>query len=119
MLTITIATLAACSASEPSSSTAPAPLQCTQWSAMLDDVRGRIRRTALLAGEASALEKAKLLAAIMIDAFDVRSELALDHAQLVADLVSDRAQLRQLDHLVALWIAEAVTGKRGPRAFRE
>ncbi|HVH45311.1 MAG TPA: reverse transcriptase domain-containing protein [Labilithrix sp.] len=93
-------------------------LPTEKWSAMLHDVRTRIRRTARLAAGTTESERAKLLATIANDAFDVRSGLGLPHAQLVADLVSDRAQLRQLDHLVALWIAEAVTGERGPRALR-
>lgn len=90
-----------------------------KWTAMLHDVRARIRRTAkLVAGEAAS-ERAKVLASVVEQAFDVRSELALAHAPMLVDLVSDRAQLRQLDHLVALWLAEEITGKRGPRAFRE
>jgi hypothetical protein len=90
-----------------------------KWSALLHDLRTRLRRTALLAREESAPARVSLLCRIANEAFDVRSELALDHAQLIADLVSDRGQLRQLDYLVALFVAEAVTGKRGVRAFRE
>jgi hypothetical protein len=88
-----------------------------KWSTMLRDIRARITRTACLAGDEPALSE--LLTAVVNDAFDVRSELAAPQAQLVADLVSDRSQLRELDYLLELAVAEAVTGRRGPRAFRE
>lgn len=89
-----------------------------KWTAMLHDVRARIQRTARLVEGEPPMERAKVLVSIVEQAFDVRSDLALAHAPMLVDLVSDRAQLRQLDHLLALWIAEAVTGERGPRAFR-
>jgi hypothetical protein len=37
---------------------------------------------------------------------------------MLGDLVSDRAQLAQLDYWLARSIAEAATGSRGVRAFR-
>jgi hypothetical protein len=94
-------------------------LSDAKWKTMLRDLRTRIRDTARLAREMNADERARLLATIVNDAFDVRSNLSLAHAPLVADLVSDRRQLAQLDHLVALWIAEAATEGHGPRAFRD
>ena len=57
---------------------------------------------------------AKILAGVLNDVFDVRSELCVREAALVAD----RDQLAQLDNWVARWIAEASTKKRGPRALR-
>lgn len=94
-------------------------LRREKWASLLHDIRQRIRHTGRLATEGDTLARAKLLCGVVNDAFDVRSELAVDYAQLVSDLVSDRAQLRQLDHLLALWIAEELTGQRGARAFRE
>lgn len=88
-----------------------------KWSAVLRDLRARVRQTARLAEGES--EREALLASVVNDALDVRSPLAHAHAPLLADLVSDRVQLRQLDHLVALAVAEALTGRRGPKAFRE
>lgn len=61
---------------------------------------------------------AKILAGVLNDVFDVRSELRVREAALVADLLSDRDQLAQLDNWVARWTAEASTKKRGPRALR-
>ena len=62
--------------------------------------------------------RAKVLATVVNAAFDVRSDLALGHKQMVSDLVSDRRQLAQLDYLLARWVAEASTGAVGPSAFR-
>jgi hypothetical protein len=89
-----------------------------KWKIMLNDVRGRIRRTAHLMPDETPEMRAKVLASVVNEAFDLRSDLGLGHKQMVADLVSDRSQLRQLDYLLALWIAEAATGERGPSAFR-
>jgi hypothetical protein len=91
-----------------------------KWRAMLADLRARIRSTASLLGDGASPEaRARAAIAVVNDAFDVRSPLALAHAALVKELVSDRGQLEELDYLVAAWIAEAATDRRGPRAFRD
>jgi hypothetical protein len=90
-----------------------------KWKIMLSDVRARIRRTARLMPNETPEVRAKVLAAVVNDAFDLRSDLALGHNGMVADLVSDRDQLSQLDYLLARWIAEASTGSQGARAFRQ
>jgi Reverse transcriptase (RNA-dependent DNA polymerase) len=89
-----------------------------KWKVMLHDVRARIRRTARLMPDASPESRAKVLATVVNEAFDLRSDLGLGHKQMVSDLVSDRHQLAQLDYLLACWVAEASTGALGPRAFR-
>lgn len=93
-------------------------LSPAKWSSMLQELRARIRRTARLLAEDKPAARARVLAEVVNASFDVRSELALREATLVTDLVSDRAQLRQLDYWVARWIAEAASRKAGPRAFR-
>jgi hypothetical protein len=89
-----------------------------KWKLMLHDVRARIRRTARLMPDETPEVRAKVLADVANEAFDLRSDLGLGHKEMIADLVSDRRQLAQLDYLLALWIAEASTGARGPSAFR-
>ncbi len=89
-----------------------------KWKIMLSDVRARIRRTARLMPDESSESRAKVIATVVNGAFDLRSDLALAHGQMVSDLVSDRHQLAQLDYLLALWVAEASTGALGPSAFR-
>lgn len=90
-----------------------------KWTTLLRELRARVRRTAHLMLDEGAETRARVLAGIVEEAFDVRSELAVDQAPMLADLVSDRHQLRQLDYLLARWIAEEATGRAGPRAFRE
>lgn len=94
-------------------------LAADKWRGMLVDVKHRIRRTARILEEREPEARARVLATVMEECFDPRSELALAHAPMLLDLVSDRAQLEQLDYLLALWIAEAASGRRGPRAFRD
>ncbi|HEY8073883.1 MAG TPA: reverse transcriptase domain-containing protein [Labilithrix sp.] len=90
-----------------------------KWTALLGELRARVRRTARLAEEATPKGRAKLLASVVNQAFDVRSDLALPHAGLVARLVDDRAQLGELDYWIARMIAESSGDARGVRAFRE
>jgi hypothetical protein len=93
-------------------------LPTRKWRRALRDVRGRILRTAAQLPDVAAPERARALAAIVGDALAPSSEVAVDTGPMLAGLVDDRAQLEELDHLLALWIAEAATGERGPRAFR-
>jgi hypothetical protein len=90
-----------------------------RWSLMLHALRRRLVRTARLVREETPDVRARLLAQIAGDALDPSSPLALTQAVALLDLVDDRTQLRELDYLIARWIAEESTGKRGPRAFRE
>lgn len=93
-------------------------LSPAKWTALLRELHARIERTSRLLDTDAPKARAKILAGVMNDAFDVRSELCVREAALTVDLVSDRAQLAQLDYWVARWVAEAATKKRGPRAFR-
>jgi len=96
-----------------------------KWSALAGDLRARVRRTAALlrtstSTESSASEAAlaQALVDVVNQSLSLQSPLATDYAPLLADLVSDRRQLVQLDWLLALWIAEAVTRRTGVRALR-
>ncbi|HET6150140.1 MAG TPA: reverse transcriptase domain-containing protein [Polyangia bacterium] len=90
-----------------------------KWSALLADLRGRVRRTARLMPGAGAGEVAQALVGVVNQSLSLHSPLATDYAPLLADLVSDRHQLKQLDGLLALWVAEAATRRRGVRALRD
>jgi len=90
-----------------------------KWAALLTDLRGRVRRTAKLMPGADAGEVAPALIGVVNQSLSLRSPLATDYAPLLADLVSDRHQLKQLDGLLALWVAEAATRRRGVRALRD
>ena len=93
-------------------------LSKAKWRALLRDLRARIVRTGRLLDEDDPEARARILAAMVVEAFDLRSETGLPHKQMATDLVSDRRQLAQLDYWLALWIAEVATGTRGVRAFR-
>jgi len=95
-----------------------------KWSALATDLRARVRRTAALlrAGSSSSTsdaEVAQALVDVVNQSLALESPLATDYAPLLADLVSDRRQLAELDWLLALWIAEAVTRRTGVRALRD
>jgi hypothetical protein len=87
--------------------------------AFLGDVRTRIARSAALAGDAPREERARVACAAVAAALDVRSPFASAHAAALRNVVDDRRQLAELDHLIARAVAEALTGRRGARAFRE
>jgi hypothetical protein len=89
-----------------------------KWRAVLRDLRARIVRTARLVEDDAPQARARILASMIDEAFELSVETGLPHKQMVTDLVSDRRQLAQLDYWIARWIAEAATGKMGPRALR-
>jgi hypothetical protein len=91
----------------------------TKWRVVLRDLRARITRTARLMPDDDPETRARVLASVVADAFDPRSEIGVPHRPMLRDLVSSRRQLAELDYWIALRIAEAATGARGARAFRE
>jgi hypothetical protein len=86
---------------------------------LLADVKARVRRSARLIDDAPAGERARTLAAMIARGFDASTPGAVRYAELVCDLVDDRSQLRDLDYRIALTVAEVLSGRRGPRAFRD
>lgn len=90
-----------------------------RWTAMLHAIRARLVRTARLAADEPPEVRARLLAKVATEALDPRASVALPHAVPMLDLVDDRTQLAELDYLLARWIAEESSRRRGPRAFRE
>lgn len=93
-------------------------LPTSKWRRIVRDVRGRILRTAAALAGDTVEDRARALASVVDDALAPASDLAVGAVSMLSGLVDDRKQLEQLDHLVALWIAEAATRVRGPRAFR-
>ena len=92
-----------------------------KWSALLRDLRGRVRRTGAMLGDQPPDDRARALVEVVNHALGPATPpaLATAYAPLLAGLVSDRHQLRQLDWLLALWIAEVATRRRGVRALRD
>jgi hypothetical protein len=95
-----------------------------KWSALVGDLRARVRRTAAVLRASSPppsddTELAQALVDVVNQSLSIDAPLATDYAPLLATLVSDRRQLAELDRLLALSIAEAVTQRTGVRAFRD
>jgi hypothetical protein len=95
-----------------------------KWSALVGDLRARVRRTAavLRASSPSPYDEtalAQALVDVVNQSLAIDAPLATEYAPLLAGMVSDRRQLADLDRLLALWIAEAVSQRGGVRAFRD
>ena len=94
-----------------------------KWSALVGDLRARVRRTAAVLRASSPPSGDPELAQVLVDvvnqSLSIDAPLATDYAPLLASMVSDRRQLIELDRLLALWIAEAVSQRGGVRAFRD
>lgn len=65
-----------------------------------------------------AEQRARALCEVVTTAFDPRSPLADRYASWLRLDVMSLAELKQLDHHLALMIAERLSGQRGVRAFR-
>jgi hypothetical protein len=85
---------------------------------LLGDLRPRVRRAARLARTLPPAERAPAVCGAVTRALAVHAGSATPLASWLLTIVTDRRQLRQLDHLVALEVAGALTGRRGPRALR-
>jgi hypothetical protein len=79
----------------------------------------RLDHTGRLLEGATRDERANALCSVMRAAFDPRSPLAERYAPWLRFDVMARDDLRQLDYLIALRIAEQLSGVRGVRAFRD
>ena len=90
-----------------------------KWRALVRDVRARIAGAAALTRGAPRDDRAAALCAVANEALAEGSPMALPHADLMMHVVTSREQLAELDRHVALAVAEALTGRRGPRAFRD
>jgi len=85
---------------------------------LLGDLRPRIRRASRLAATLPSAERPTVVARALHEALDGRSPLATALAPWLTSIVTDRRQLTEIDRLLALEVAGAITGRSGPRAFR-
>lgn len=84
----------------------------------LHDVRARLQSVASSVAGLSLEAALRLFVGVVQEALDPRSAMATHYAAWLRDGVSDRRQLAELDHAIALSVAEAVSRRRGVRAFR-
>ena len=91
----------------------------SKWRELVRDLHRRVVDGARLLPVGAPLERARALGQLLTRALDPRSALASAHAHLLRSLVDDRPQLDELDQLLRLWVAEAATGRRGVRAYRQ
>jgi hypothetical protein len=86
---------------------------------LLNDLQLRLAHTdRLLRGEAPP-DRERDLCAVANALLDPDHPSANPNAAALRYLVSDRAQLRDLDYRIALLVAQKLTARRGVRAFRE
>jgi hypothetical protein len=79
----------------------------------------RLRHVAEIAGDVEKGTLVELLCSAVAHALEPTDPLALSCAEFLRHLSSDRGQLKDFDYRIALLVAELVTRRRGPRAFRE
>lgn len=78
----------------------------------------RLRHVTRAAGDTDRIALIELLCSAVTRALEPTDLLALPGADLLRNTASDRSQLKDLDYRIALLVAELVTGRHGPRAFR-
>ncbi len=87
---------------------------------LMQDLARRVRLSCRLLGRhCDPALLAQTACQVINRALDPRDELGHSGAQLLRYGVNDRAQLQQLDYLIARLIASAVTGSYGVRGFRQ
>jgi hypothetical protein len=86
---------------------------------LLSDARRRARNAARMLRDASVDVRGRAVTVVLNDLLDPNeTRLRASPASLLARMVTDRAQLDQLDHALARVVASAVTGDPGAAAFR-
>jgi hypothetical protein len=85
---------------------------------LLTDLRARLRATRRMLPGLDVEGRAAAAVGVVNRALDPRDLLHNPYVPLLRGVVNDRRQLREIDYLIALKVAETVTGVRGPRAFR-
>ena len=86
---------------------------------LLREARRRAFNTAQALEQSDPEERGAAVTGILNELLDPDySQLQAPSAALLAQTVTDRRQLAELDHQIALIVASATTGIRGPRAFR-
>jgi hypothetical protein len=86
---------------------------------LLRDLSRRALRTARVSAGADHDTVGRLVCSIINRAIDPKTAAFQQRsAALLRRAITDRRQLKQLDHLIARLVAEAVTGQTGARAFR-
>ena len=90
-----------------------------KWRGLVRDLRARIAGAAALTRGAPREERAAALCAVADELLTEGAPMAHPFASLLGHVVTSREQLGALDREVALAVAEALSGRRGPRAWRE
>jgi hypothetical protein len=85
--------------------------------ALLRELRHRVRRTAALVAGAADADRLRAVCGAVARAVEPDSPVAVPHAALLA-AVDDRRQLHELDYWIARAAAGALAGRDGVRAFR-
>jgi len=86
---------------------------------LLQRLRRRIDNTLRLVDRGSIEKRADLVCAVLERALEPTNPQCDPAVPLLLGAINDRHQLRQLDHWIALDVAQRVTGVTGPRAFRK
>ena len=84
----------------------------------LREMRSRIERIVALSAYDSPEQVGPLVCRTVNRSLIPNSPFRQKYAAILRHAVTDRGHLRELDYWIALSIAEAISGVRGPRAFR-
>jgi hypothetical protein len=85
---------------------------------LLRDLQSRLAQTDRLLRGAADADRARDLCVVANAVLDPEHPSANPNALALRHLVSDRAQLRDLDYKIALLLAQQLSARRGVRAFR-
>jgi hypothetical protein len=93
-------------------------LKKTKARDLLAGMRSRLASTSQILADLSVKDRATVMCQVVNRMLDPLDPLCHRAAQLLRHVVNDRQQLRHLDYLIALDLAQAISGVRGVRSFR-
>ncbi len=83
----------------------------------LVDLRDRLLNAAESSAGHDREARIRLLCSVTREALRVQSSMSTHYAPWLRSMINDREQLRQLDYLIALEVAELISGREGRHAF--
>jgi len=86
---------------------------------LLKDTQERIRNLIQLYQHYDLQTQGKLLCRALNQSFDYRHPLANEKLLILLNCITEREQLKQLDFIIALYIAQTLSGINGTKAFRK
>ena len=86
---------------------------------LLEELRQRVLRTVQSIKNDNKEKVGQMICHIINETLNPHSSRSQKYASFLRKIITDRKQLKQIDHLLAILVLEGLTGNQSPRGFRK